>query len=196
MRDRRISREEEKRLLAAADVMNTWQHRYAGPMMHDRIIGALELCCRRGEMLLIQNKRVDWESHTIGIPGHTTKDRRIAGFPSTRKGAWSRFSNGAGRSVPNAYVFGSECGEYQPNIQTAWDALRLLAYGIEPRRSRERENAEWNRLQLRKIDLHWHDLRHEGASTAARRRRRHPHHPADARTRQPAADAAVSERDG
>jgi hypothetical protein len=56
-------------------------------------------------------------------------------------------------------VFGSECGEYQPNIQAAWDALRLLAYGIEPRRSRGRDNAEWNRLQLRKIDLHWHDLR-------------------------------------
>jgi hypothetical protein len=59
-----------------------------GPLMHDRIIGALELCCRLGEMLLIQNKRVDWDTHTIGIPGHTTKDkenRRIP-FEELRKG--------------------------------------------------------------------------------------------------------------
>jgi integrase len=164
MRDRRISREEERRLLAAADAMNTWQHRYAGPMMRDRIIGALELCCRRGEMLLIQNKRVDWESHTIGIPGHTTKDRENRRIPFNPEGRLVEILERRKSLGPNAYVFGSECGEYQPNIQTAWDALRLLAYGIEPRRSRGRENAEWNRLQLRKIDLHWHDLRHEGAS--------------------------------
>jgi hypothetical protein len=67
-------------------------------------------------------------------------------------------------------VFGSECGEHQANIQTAWDALRLLAYGIEPRRSRGRDNAEWNRLQLRKIDLHWHDLRHYAESVIMPRR--------------------------
>ena len=38
VRDRRISREEEKRLLDAALVMNTWEHKYVGPLMHDRII--------------------------------------------------------------------------------------------------------------------------------------------------------------
>lgn len=74
MRDRRLSRGEEKRLLDAALAMNTWQHGYVGPLMHDRIIGALELCCRLSEMLLVQNKRVDWDTHTIGIPGHTTQD--------------------------------------------------------------------------------------------------------------------------
>jgi hypothetical protein len=65
VRDWRISREEEKRLLDAAKTMNTWEHRWVGPLMHDRIIGALELCCRLSEMLLIQNKRVDWDTHTI-----------------------------------------------------------------------------------------------------------------------------------
>ena len=30
--------------------------------MRDRIIGALELCSRLEEMLLIQNKRVDWDT--------------------------------------------------------------------------------------------------------------------------------------
>ena len=63
---------------------------------------------------------------------------------------------------PSAFVFGTESGEYQANIQTAWDTLRLLAYGYMPRRDKEGDS--WNREQLRKIDLHWHDLRHEGAS--------------------------------
>ena len=55
--------------------MNTWEDRSVGSLMHDRIIGALDLCCRLGEMLLIQNNRVDWDTHTIGIPADTTKDR-------------------------------------------------------------------------------------------------------------------------
>src|SRR5439155_10137390 len=64
VRDRRVSREEEKRLLDTALLrMNTAAHMYTGELLHDRIIGALELCCRRGEMLLIQNKRVNWETH-------------------------------------------------------------------------------------------------------------------------------------
>ena len=50
---------------------------------------------------------------------------------------------------------------YQPNIQTAWETLRLLANGIEPKPGRE--GAQWNREQLERIDLRWHDLRHEGA---------------------------------
>jgi hypothetical protein len=70
IRDRRVSREEEKRLLdTALGKMNTAAHRYVGEMLHDRIIGALELCCRRGEMLLIQNGRVNWEACQVGILG-------------------------------------------------------------------------------------------------------------------------------
>ena len=74
-RDRRLSREEEKKLLdAALQRMNTPEHQYVGPLLHDRIIGALELCCRRGEMLLIQNKRTNWDTCQVGIPGATAKD--------------------------------------------------------------------------------------------------------------------------
>ena len=50
-RDRRLTRDEEKRLLdAALQKMNTPEHQNVGALLHDRIIGALELCCRRGEM--------------------------------------------------------------------------------------------------------------------------------------------------
>ena len=162
MRDRRLLRDVEKLLLdAALKKMNVPEHQFTGPLLHDRIIGALELCCRRGEMLLIQNKRVNWESCQIGIPGATAKDkenRRIPFNPDGRLAAILRRRLTLG---PEAYVFGTQNGEHQPNIQTAWETLRLLAHGIEPRAGRK--GTEWNREQLRRIDLHWHDLRHEGA---------------------------------
>jgi hypothetical protein len=52
-------------------------------------------------------------------------------------------------------------GEHQPTIQTAWETLKLLDNGIEPRA--EKDGEEWNRQQRQRIDLRWHDLRHEGA---------------------------------
>jgi integrase len=161
-RDRRLSREEEKQLLDTALAMNTWEHRYVGPLLHDRIIGALELCCRRGEMLLIQNRRLDWDNHQIGIPGHTTKDKENRRIPFDPEGRLAAVLRRRAKLGPQAFVFGTEAGEYQANIQTAWDTLRLLAYGYPPRRLAD--GLAWNREQLRKIDLHWHDLRHEGAS--------------------------------
>ena len=38
-----------------------------GDEMRDRIIGALDTGCRRGEMLKIQNKQVDWRHRWIRI---------------------------------------------------------------------------------------------------------------------------------
>jgi integrase len=162
IRDRRLSRDEEKRLLdVALQQMNSATHQYVGELLHDRIIGALELCCRRGEMLLIQNKRVNWDTCQIGIPGATAKDkenRRIPFNPKGRLAAILKRRDALGR---DAYVFGSTNGAYQPTIQTAWETLKLLANGIEPRP--DKEGAEWNREQVQRIDLRWHDLRHEGA---------------------------------
>ena len=86
--DRRLTRDEEKRLLdSALQKMNTPEHQLVGPLLHDRIIGALELVCRRGEMLLIQNRRVNWETCQIGIPGATAKDTpsRAARPPKDRR---------------------------------------------------------------------------------------------------------------
>jgi hypothetical protein len=99
-RDRRLSREEERRRLdTALQKMNTPEHQFVGPQQHRRA-GALN-------------------------------------------------------------VFGSATGAHQPELQTAWETLRLLAHGIEPRPTRT--GAAWNREQLQRIDLRWHDLRHEGA---------------------------------
>jgi integrase len=142
--------------------MNTWPHSYVGPLMHDRIIGALELCCRLGEMLLIQNKRVDWDTHTIGIPAHTTKDkenRRIPFDPNGRLAAVLRRRSALG---PNAFVFGTGHGEFVGSFKTAWESLLLLANGHDCRRVKP--GARVDRAKLRQIDLHWHDLRHHAES--------------------------------
>jgi hypothetical protein len=78
------------------------EHQNVGSLLHDRIIGALELCCRRGEMLTIQNKRVNWDTCQIGIPGAKSKDKRTAAFPSTRRAGWRRSSSVGRNSVLTA----------------------------------------------------------------------------------------------
>jgi integrase-like protein len=79
--------------------------------------------------------------------------------PLFKKSPFHRF--GVPKLGPDAYVFGSASEAYQPEMQTAWETLRLLAHGIGPRPTRK--GAEWNREQLQGNDLRWHDLRHEGA---------------------------------
>ncbi len=146
VRDRRLSREEEKKLLdAALQKMNTPEHQFVGPLLHDRLIGALELCCRRGEMLLIQNKRVNWETFQIGIPGATAKDKENRRIPFNPEGRLAAILERRTKLGPDAYVFGTATGEYQPELQTAWETLRLRAHGIEPRPTRK--GAAWNREQ-------------------------------------------------
>jgi len=109
IRDRRLLREEEKRLLdAALQKMNTPEHQFVGALLHDRIIGALELCCRRGEMLLIQSKRVNWETSQIGIPGATAKDRENRRIPFNPKGRLAAILQRRVALGSEAYVFGTE----------------------------------------------------------------------------------------
>src|SRR6266850_882356 len=160
-RDRRIGLQEEQALLAACSQMNGAEHKFVGSEMHDRIIGALETCCRQGEMLRIQNRRVDWEQHQVAIPGRHAKDaenRRIPFDPHGRLAPILKRRAGLG---PNAFVFGSEAGEYLGSFKTAWESLLLVANGHDTKRTKP--GARVDREKLRQIDLHWHDLRHEGA---------------------------------
>jgi integrase len=74
----------------------------------------------------------------------------------------------AGHSKPSdARVFSNEAGEPIQGFRTAWDAAVLRAHGHQPTRSAKdgkgRLTAEC-RDALRRIDLRWHDLRHEHAS--------------------------------
>jgi site-specific recombinase XerD len=68
---------------------------------------------------------------------------------------------------PDAYVFGeATTGAYVASFKSAWETLLLLANGITPTRAGNRKRVS-NRADLAKIDLHWHDLRHEALSRLA-----------------------------
>src|SRR2546426_3739498 len=135
-RDRRIMPDEEGRLLTAADKLNCVEHAFAGAQMCDRIIGALETACRRGEMLKIQNRHVLWDTHQIIIPAEHAKDAESRRIPFEPKGRLAQLLKRRRFLGPKAYVFGGASGEYQGTIRTAWESLVLLANGIEPTRTR------------------------------------------------------------
>jgi integrase len=124
-RDRRIGPEEEKALLDAALAINSDEHKWAGASMHDRIIGALETCCRQGEMLRIQNRHVDWERHQIAIPGAHAKDAENRRVPFDPQGRLAPVLMRRAKLGASAFVFGGPEGEYQDSFKTAWESLLL-----------------------------------------------------------------------
>ena len=112
-------------------------------------------------MLRIQNRHVEWPQHQIVIPGANSKDaenRRIPFDPHGRLAAILKRRTQLGF---DGFVFGSPEGGFQDSFKTAWESLLLVAYGHETKRVRP--GARVDRDKLRQIDLHWHDLRHEGA---------------------------------
>jgi integrase len=141
--------------------MNDADHKWVGSSMHDRVIGALETCCRQGEMLRILNRHVEWEQHQIAIPGAHAKDAENRRIPFDPHGRLAPILKRRAALGPNAFVFGSPSGEFVASFKTAWESLLLVANGHDTKRAKP--GARVDRAKLRQIDLHWHDLRHEGA---------------------------------
>jgi integrase len=160
-RDRRIQRSEEQALLSACLTMTGAEHKHVGRAMHDRIIGALETCCRQGEMLRIQNRHVDWDQHQVVIPGANAKDAENRRIPFDPRGRLAPILKRRKELGALAFVFGATSGEFVNSFKTAWESLLLLANGHDSRRATP--GARVDRAKLQQIDLHWHDLRHEGA---------------------------------
>jgi integrase len=101
--------------------MNSVEHKWVGPAMRDRILGALETCCRQGEMLRVRNRDIDWTQHQIIIRGATAKaseNRRVPFDPHGRLAPILKRRSGRG---PGAFVVGSPDGEFQDSFKTAWD---------------------------------------------------------------------------
>ena len=122
--------------------MNTPEHRYVGPLMHDRIIGALEtvLPARRDAA---GSRTGTWTGNDTRSPflDVTRKTGRIAAFRSTRRSPGARPQ--APRMLgPNAFVFGSPAGEFLANFKTAWESLL-------PDRQRPRHEARETRCSRR-----------------------------------------------
>lgn len=161
-RERRVSHEEEQQLLATADEMKTAEHRFAGQRMRDRIVAALATGCRKGEMLKVQNRDIDWERHTILIRAENAKDSESRRIPFDPKGSLGEILERRRSLGPSAYVFGSDKGEFMGELRTAWESLVLLSHDVKP--TRPQHGTRVSRQELAKIDLHWHDLRHEAAT--------------------------------
>jgi integrase len=138
-----------------------------GDEMRDRIIGALDTGCRRGEMLKIQNKQVDWRHRWIRILKEHSKTEVARVIPFEAGSRLEKLLRRRAFLGPDAYVFGeATTGAYVASLKSAWETLLLLANGIKPTRAGSGKRVS-NRKALAKIDLHWHDLRHEALSRLA-----------------------------
>jgi integrase len=58
-------------------------------------------------------------------------------------------------------VFGTPEGKFQDSFKSAWESLLMVAHGHPANRPKPKSRVD--REKLKEIDLHWHDLRHEGA---------------------------------
>jgi integrase len=121
-----------------------------GPEMARRVIGALDLGLRQGEMLKLQVKHIDFDTWTIQLPREITKAKKdqlaYAMTPRIQRVLEERKSLG-----PEGFIFGKENGRFVASFDKTWKKLFKLA-GLRVGR---------------KGGLVWHDLRHEYGSYLA-----------------------------
>jgi integrase len=173
-RRRRVSADEEAKLLAAAP-----------PQLRSMIVAALDTGMRRGEMLALRFADIDLDRGLIVLRGVTTKSGKTRQVPiSTRRlravFEWLRI-DGEGKEKPaGALVFGGEEGEPVATFRRAWVTTVLKAHGVKTTwvktpAQEGRKAAAWKQLApecneaFKRINLHWHDLRHEYASRLVER---------------------------
>jgi integrase len=130
------------------------------------IIAALETCCRRGELLSLQWRDVNLNRGELTVRGEKAKDGDTRVLPiSSRLAAVLKMAKtdpGGEDYKPHHFVFG-DVGQQIENVKRAWETCVLKAHGHEPVWQKT-GLAPVSRGALKAIDLHFHDLRHEGAS--------------------------------
>ena len=161
-RTRRLRDKEEEALLGAADQLCE-KHIVADPatakVMRARIEIAIDLGLRRGEMLKIQNKDIDWRATPDPIltirPANakSRRQRRIA-LVSPRVRVWLESRRAVGGS--DGHPYGDVKGGLIEDFRAEWDAVLRLAGITDPSKRIDG-------------DLHWHDLRRECGSRLAER---------------------------
>ena len=157
-RERRLEPGEEERLRALTK--DDWLWRL-------RIVAALETGCRIGEILNVQFKQLRWDLNELHVSNRTTKGLRTRYLPLSqelRAMLELRHDPDGEEFTPDAYVFGNEVGERLKNYQKASSTLRLRAIAHGPHWGPNGRFLPCCREQLRKMNLHMHDLRREAGS--------------------------------
>ncbi len=154
-RDRRIEPEEEQAVKKHATVL-----------LQRLIIGVLETCCREGELL-----NLPW--------GDVRRPRKEFTVRDTKTGAARTLPispnfdallellrlDPAGQERPSdAHVFGDAIGGKAAFPRKAWETAVLKAHGVKPEWTENNALTPACREALKRIDLHFHDLRHEAGS--------------------------------
>ncbi|OLC80984.1 MAG: hypothetical protein AUH72_10500 [Acidobacteria bacterium 13_1_40CM_4_65_8] len=158
-RRRRIYPEQEKALLDACEVLKSAAHDHVGTVMKGRIGAAIDLGLRRGEMLKVRNRDIDWRERpdpVLTIRWGNAKSRKERQVPLTSARVVRFLKSRRLVGGAEGYPFGSPTGEYIQNFRKAWETLLKEADITDPDRSLDG-------------DLHWHDLRHECGSRYADR---------------------------
>ena len=175
--DGKIAREgEERRLLAVADV----------PLQR-LIIGGIDSCCRRGELLALLWSDVNLDKREMFIRAEeagarkTGLSRRLpisarlaavldmarTALQTTLRSTLPHTASDADVAalLDGCYVFGDAIGRPVESFDRAWETAVLKAHGHTPQWTKKNKalTAE-SRAALPRINLHYHDLRHEGAS--------------------------------
>jgi integrase len=159
-RRRRMSEDEEAQLLAVAP-----------PLLRSLIIAGLDTGMRQGEMLALRFKDIDFARGLITPRGETTKSRRTRLVPiatARLRGVleWLRLDAEGKKKPDDAWVFSDETGEPVGSFRTTWVTAVLKAHDVAP----VWRSYNWTALtpechaEFRRINLRWHDLRHEYAS--------------------------------
>jgi integrase len=148
---------------------------HAGPHLRALVVAALFTGCRKGELLSLQWHQIRQDeqgaSRWIDLPPAKTKTgkgRTIPIGPRLRAELVMRRHAPDGQPhPPSAYVFGNEVGERVTDVKKAWEVCVLKAHGIPPRwvKGKPGRMTPECRAHLRRIDLHFHDLRREFGCT-------------------------------
>jgi integrase len=163
-RRRRIDEAEEAALLQTAP-----------PHIQAMIITAIDTGMRQGEMLALRFGDVDLQDGLITLRGETTKSKktRVVPIATERLGSvlrWLRRDAEGNQKSDEIAVFSNEVGEPQRLMHRTWQGIVLRAHGFAPKwgaRLNYQGLDDESQDAFRKINLRWHDFRHEYASRLA-----------------------------
>lgn len=154
-RDRRVDPEEETNI-----------RKHATPFLQRLMIGVMETCLREGELLNLQKRAVRLAGlEFIVRDPKNGKDRTLPISPNFKALLNLLWYDPAGIERPgDHYLFGDAIGQRVSFPRKSFEVAVLKAHGIKPEWTKTHAFTPACRAELHRIDLHFHDWRHEAAS--------------------------------